>query len=185
MKVPSSNHWTTRNSKCIKTLCKPDFFLTQGMYHPAGMLSHLSLLNTDTKPPFNYFLCSRSSFGIDYMLLEILCVMHGLVDQSCLTLHDPMDCSLPDSSVHGTIQARLLEWVAFSFFRGSSWTRDRTQVSHIAGSFFTIWANSAGKEPVCNSGDPSLIWSSPVGKIPWRRDRLPLLYSWTSLVLRW
>ena len=81
MKVPSSNHWTTRNSKCIKTLCKPDFFLTQGVYHPAGLLSHLSLLHTDTKPPFNYFLCSRSSFGIDYMLLEVLCVMHGLVDQ--------------------------------------------------------------------------------------------------------
>ena len=54
------------------------------------------------------------------MLLEVLCVMHGLVDQLCLTLHDPMDCSLPDSSVHETIQARILEWVALSFSRGSS-----------------------------------------------------------------
>ena len=51
-----------------------------------------------------------------------------------------MDCSLPGSSVHGILQARILEWVAMSFSRESSWPRDRTQVSHIAGRFFTIWA---------------------------------------------
>ena len=56
-----------------------------------------------------------------------------LVVQSCLTLCDPMDCSLPGSSVHGIIQARILEWVAISFFRGSSGHRDRTQVSRIVG----------------------------------------------------
>ena len=60
--------------------------------------------------------------------------------QSCLTLCDPRDCSLPGSSVHGILQARILEWVAISFSRGSSWTSDRTQVSFIAGRFFTIWA---------------------------------------------
>ena len=43
-----------------------------------------------------------------------------LVAQSCLTLCDPMDCSLPGSSVHGILQARTLEWVAISFSRGSS-----------------------------------------------------------------
>ena len=58
----------------------------------------------------------------------------------CLALCNPMDCSLPGSSVHGIFQARVLEWVAFSFSRGSSWPRDRTQVSHIAGKCFTIWA---------------------------------------------
>ena len=42
------------------------------------------------------------------------------VTQSCLTLCDPMDCSLPSSSVHGILQARVLEWVAISFSRGSS-----------------------------------------------------------------
>ena len=46
----------------------------------------------------------------------------------------------PDSSVHGILQARILEWVAIPFSRGSSQPRDRTQVSHIAGRFFTIWA---------------------------------------------
>ena len=57
------------------------------------------------------------------------------VTQSCLTLCDPMDCT-----VHGILQARILEWVAFPFSRGSSQPRDQTQVSHIAGGFFTIWA---------------------------------------------
>ena len=62
------------------------------------------------------------------------------VAQSCLTLCDPMDCSLPGSSIHGIFQARVLEWVAISFFRGSSQPRDWTKVSHTAGRRFTIWA---------------------------------------------
>ena len=52
-----------------------------------------------------------------------------------------MDYSPPGSSVHGILQARVLEWVAISFSRGSSWPRDQTQVSHIAGGLFTDWAN--------------------------------------------
>ena len=63
-----------------------------------------------------------------------------LVTQSCPILCDPMDCSPPDSSVHGILQARILEWVAIPFSRGSSWPRDWTQVSWITGRFFTIWA---------------------------------------------
>ena len=51
-----------------------------------------------------------------------------------------MDCSPPGSSVHGILQARILEWVAIQFSRGSSQLRDWTQVSSIAGRFFTIWA---------------------------------------------
>ena len=62
------------------------------------------------------------------------------VAQLCPTLCDPIDCSLPGSSVHGILQARILEWVAISFSRGSSQSRDWTQVSHIVGGFFTIWA---------------------------------------------
>ena len=60
--------------------------------------------------------------------------------QSCPTLCDPTNCSLPGSSVSGIFQARVLEWVAISFSRGSSWPRDRTQVSYvscIADKFFT------------------------------------------------
>ena len=63
-----------------------------------------------------------------------------LVAQLCLTLCDPMDCSPPGSSVHGIFQARILEWVAISFSRGSSRPRDQTRVSHVAGRHFTIWA---------------------------------------------
>ena len=59
--------------------------------------------------------------------------------QLCLTLCDPMDCSLSGFSVYGIFQAKVLEWVAISFSRGSSWPRDRTQVSHIAGRCFTLW----------------------------------------------
>ena len=62
------------------------------------------------------------------------------VAQSCPTLCDPMDYSLPGSSVHWIFQARVLEWVAISFSRGSSRPRDWTQVSHIVGRRFTIWA---------------------------------------------
>ena len=62
------------------------------------------------------------------------------VAQSCLTLCDPMDCSLPDSSVHGVFQARIMEWVAISFSRRSSQPRDWTQVSRIVGRLFTVWA---------------------------------------------
>ena len=61
-----------------------------------------------------------------------------LVTQSCLTLCDPMNCSPPDSSVRGILQARILEWVAIPFSRVSSQPRDLTWVSHIAGRVFTI-----------------------------------------------
>ena len=56
------------------------------------------------------------------------------VTQSCLTLCDPMDC------IHGILQARILEWVAFPFSRRSSQPRNRTGVTCIAGGFFTNWA---------------------------------------------
>ena len=63
-----------------------------------------------------------------------------LVAQSCLTLGNPMDFSPPGSSVHEIFQARILEWVAISFSRGSSGPRDWTWVSCTADRFFTNWA---------------------------------------------
>ena len=57
------------------------------------------------------------------------------VAQSCPALCDTMDCT-----VHGILQARILECVAFPFSRGSSWPRDQTRVSCITGRFFTNWA---------------------------------------------
>ena len=61
-----------------------------------------------------------------------------LVTQSYLTLCDPMDCSPPGFSVLGILQTRILEWVAIRFSRRSSPPRDQTQVSCLAGTFFTI-----------------------------------------------
>ena len=68
------------------------------------------------------------------------CESESEVVQSCPTLCDPVDCSLPDSSVHGIFQAIVLEWIAISFSRGLSQPRDRTWVSRIVDRCFTIWA---------------------------------------------
>ena len=80
------------------------------------------------------------------------------VAQLCPSLWDPMDCSLPDFSVHGIFQARVPEWIAISFSRWSSQPRDRTQVSHIAGRCFTLWATSKMAE---DSGTLSMDCSLP------------------------
>ena len=61
------------------------------------------------------------------------------VAQSCLTLCDSMDCSLPGSSIHGIFQARKLEWVAISSSRRSSRPRGWTQASRIVGRCITVW----------------------------------------------
>ena len=63
------------------------------------------------------------------------------VTQLCLTLCDPMDYT-----VHGILQATILEWIAFPFSRGYSQPRDWTQVSHIAGEFFTVWVTREAQE---------------------------------------
>ena len=70
------------------------------------------------------------------------------VVQLCPALCDPMDYI-----VHGILQFRILEWVAFSFSRGSSQPRDQTQISHIAGGFLTNWAM---KEALC---EPLSTWT--------------------------
>ena len=62
------------------------------------------------------------------------------VTQSRPTLCNPMDCGLPGFSVHGILQARILEWIAIPFSMGSSQLRDQTQLSHTAGVFLTTWA---------------------------------------------
>ena len=87
--------------------------------------------------------------GADEIKLTVLGSTHILesereVTQSCPTLCDPMDCSLPGSSLHGILQARVLEWVAISFSGGSSGHRDRTQVFCIPGRRFNLWATREG-----------------------------------------
>ena len=64
--------------------------------------------------------------------------VHAKLLQLCPVLCDPTDCSPLGSSVHGILQARILEWVAIPFSRGSSQSRDQTEVSCIAGKFFAV-----------------------------------------------
>ena len=108
----------------------------------------------------------------------ILCV---LVTQSRLTLCDPIGCSPPGFSVRGIPQARILEWVAIPFFRGSSGCRDRTwvwKISCTAGRFFTVWATREVydiREGKKSFSFYSLRFSAPhsstlAWKVPWMEE---------------
>ena len=85
-----------------------------------------------------------------------------------MTLCDCMDCSLPGSFICGVFQARILEWVAISFSRGSSRPRDQTRISSLAGRFFTT-------EPPVNSERAVL---------PWPPDPIPMFFP-TKLYSPW
>ena len=90
--------------------------------------------------------------------------MKVLVTQSRLTLCDPVDCSPPGSSVHKILQARLLEWVAILFSRGSSWPRDWTQVACIAGKKILLSSEPPGKPTLTPSQyrPTEMHWIAPV-----------------------
>ena len=92
---------------------------------------------------FNFLLSTHRGEEVEVKWSEVA--------QSCPTLCDLMDCSLPDSSVHGIFQARILEWVAISFSRGTSRPRDQTWVSHIVGRHFTVWATRGGRRESPNN----------------------------------
>ena len=78
-------------------------------------------------------------------------IKEAQVAHSCLTLCDPMDC------VHGILQSRILERVAFPFSRGSSQSRDWTQLSCTAGGFLTSWATR---------DDPNHYWNGASSSFP-------------------
>ena len=81
---------------------------------------------------------------VDTWVASTFCVLSRSVMSN---LCDLMDCSQLGSSVHGIVQARILECIAMPSPRGSSQPRNRTQVSHIAGGFFTIWATREALPP--------------------------------------
>ena len=72
-----------------------------------------------------------------------------VVAKLCLPLCDPLNCSLPGSPVHAIIQARILEWVAISSSRGSSWSKDWTYISCIGMQVLHQWATSEAPKSVC------------------------------------
>ena len=89
------------------------------------------------------------------------CSINVKVTRSCPTLCYPMDCT----SLHGILQARILEWVAIPFSRGSSQYRDLTQVSCIAGRFFTVWT-TLSMHKVCRAIEN--LPPSPLPPTHWR-----------------
>ena len=99
------------------------------MYHVKSIIFLFALLS--------------SLFFSEFNQLRRTCFLNSqvIVIQLCPTLCDPMDYT-----VHGILQARILEWVAFPFSRGSSQPRDQTQVSLIVGGFFTNWATKEAQE---------------------------------------
>ena len=92
------------------------------------------------------------------------------VTQSCPTLCDPMDCSLPGFFIHWIFQARVLEWIATSFSRGSSWPRDWTGVSRVTGRFLNVWAPRKSTACHCRR----LGFSPWIRKVPWRSAWQPI-----------
>ena len=93
----------------------------------------MSLYVANIFPAWYFFL----NVAYDFLICRVKVKVKSL---SRVQLYDPMDCSPPSSSVHGILQARILERVAISFSRGSSQPRDRTQASCIAGRRFILWA---------------------------------------------
>ena len=91
---------------------------------------------------------------------------------------DPMDCSRQASLSMGILQARILEWVAVLFSRGSSQTRDQTQVSCIVGGFFTVWATRETQKYKGSSG----TWTLDLSRL---RQELSLLDQEVSLLSKW
>ena len=107
---------------------KSTYFILSGSVR--NEVGNLDLLGTRGK-------ITGSQPGIAFLpSVQLVGESESEVAQSCPTLCDPMDCSLPGSSVHGIFQARVLEWVATSFSRRSSWHRDRIQVSCIVRRHF-------------------------------------------------
>ena len=103
--------------------------------HPLIAVSWTSCLNSLSFSLFTY--ATAVSRITNASRHRVIVSEEVLVAQSCPTLCDPMDCSPPGSSVHEIFQARILEWVAISFSRGSFPPRDRTHISQIADRFFT------------------------------------------------
>ena len=139
------HHYSRSSNSASKIFPLPAAHLKQDLKVTSSFLSALSVLLSNS---FSVYLISLPFFNfqssshpqtkqITLLLLKSSLPQHKvkvkvLVTQSCLTLWDPMDRSLPGSSVHGIFQARILEWVAISFSRGSSRPRDRIHVFCIA-----------------------------------------------------
>ena len=115
-----------------------------------------TMMNTEETSSLAQFICARSL-------------------QSCPTLCNPMDCSLPGSSVHGILQVRILEWIVMSSSRGSSRPRDWTRVPCLAGEFFA-WTPGVG------DGQGGLVCCDSGGR---KESDMTERLNWTELSATW
>ena len=116
-----------------------------------------------TRLPVPGILQARTWVGCHFLLQCMRVKSESEVAQSCPTLRDPMDCSLPVSSIHGIFKARVLEWGAIAFYLGHTYTKKGLPDSSI------------GKESACNAGDPSPIPGT--GRCAGEGTGYPLQYS--------
>ena len=110
--------------------------------------------------------------------------IHAKPLQLCLSLRDPMDCSLPGSSVHGILQARTQEWVAMPSFRGSSQLGDQTCVSCTVGGFFTAEPQGKSKCPLIDKWIKTMcLYMQWNDKQPFIKQKIILRYvpTWMNL----
>ena len=179
VKVHSPNHWTTKDSLhpfsfFLFCLLSWSQWMTQKKWKSASPYWENIRANSEVIALWWRIISAPS--GSDGK--ESACnagVKSSEIAQSCPTLCDHMNCSLPGSSIHGTFEARILEWVAISFSRGSSWPRDQTQVSRIAGIRTTreamqeTWVQSWGWE---NPLDNRMATHSGIlaYRIPWTEE---------------
>ena len=127
----------------------------KGKKSPIWFFLFLNLITSTKKTKWaQELLCLPKAFIIS---CAVLCSAQSL--QSCTTLCNPMDCSPQGSSVHGILQARILEWVVMPSSSGSPWFGARTWVSCIAGGFFTHWAT--GEALIILSWSPKYYYGLP------------------------
>ena len=147
---PISNHWFTRISVCCEIGNRT--LLPDAVYFS---LDYKLLISSKTLE-LTKVTKERELDHTELTERTVLCSsVYAHSFQLCLTLGDPMNCSLPVSSDHGILQARILEWVAMPSSKGSSQPRDRTCISYIAGRFFTA-------EPPWNPPLYFVVFSRPV-----------------------
>ena len=122
------------------------------------LLSEWCYTNVNYVHLYHWKQCS-TYFPISSFFISVFLVSISLINLSCVLIHfsrvrlcDPMDCSLPGSSVHGILQAWILEWVAFPFSRGSSWLRK----SNLNLLCLVLW--QAGSLPLAPPGSFNRSW---------------------------
>ena len=161
-KVQLTSHSRMSGSRWVITPSWLSVSLRSFLYSSSVYSCHLFLISSASvrSIPFLSFIVPIIAWSVP---LNMNVKHKHEVAQSCPTLCDPMDCSLPGSSVHGIFQAIVLECIAISFSKGSSQPRDRTQVFCIVDRRFTlvslIFLKRSLVFPILLSSSISLHWS--------------------------